>query len=108
VEDSNQHKAQAAIHRRSVLKSIAGFAAASALNPSLTGLAQPQPGVKSINPKWYGFNLLEYFSSDKDWMQHFPYNGDGQFRGGRLPLDAGLGLQLGPPADGLPPMDGRR
>lgn len=80
MEDRNQHKAQAAIHRRSVLKSIAGFAAASALNPSLTGLAQPQPGVKSINPKWYGFNLLEYFSSDKDWMQHFPYNGDGQFR----------------------------
>src|ERR1035438_1318563 len=78
MEESKQHPATASVPRRSVLKSIAGVAAASALGPSLAGLAQP--GVKSINPKWYGFNLLEYFSSDKDWMQHFPYNGDGLFR----------------------------
>jgi hypothetical protein len=24
------------------------------------------------NPKWYGFNLLECFSTDPDWMKYFP------------------------------------
>lgn len=32
------------------------------------------------NPAWYGFNLLEYFSTDPDWMKYFPYKGDGMFR----------------------------
>ena len=32
------------------------------------------------NPKWYGFNLLEYFSTDPDWMKYFPYQNDGMFR----------------------------
>jgi endoglucanase len=31
------------------------------------------------NPKWYGFNLLEYFSTDPDWMKYFPYKDDGMF-----------------------------
>jgi len=34
---------------------------------------------KSINPRWYGFNLLEYFSTDPDWMKYFPYKNDGLF-----------------------------
>jgi hypothetical protein len=28
---------------------------------------------------WYGFNLLEYFSTDPDWMKYFPYKNDGMF-----------------------------
>jgi endoglucanase len=31
------------------------------------------------NPKWFGFNLLEYFSTDPDWMKYFPYKDDGMF-----------------------------
>jgi endoglucanase len=31
------------------------------------------------NPAWYGFNLLEYFSTDADWMKYFPYKNDGMF-----------------------------
>ena len=31
------------------------------------------------NPRWYGFNLLEYFSTDADWMKYFPYKNDGMF-----------------------------
>jgi hypothetical protein len=34
------------------------------------------------NPEWYGFNLLEYFSTDRDWMKYFPYKDDGMFREG--------------------------
>ena len=33
-----------------------------------------------VEPRWYGFNLLEYFSTDPDWMQHFPYGNNGMFR----------------------------
>lgn len=32
------------------------------------------------NPRWYGFNLLEYFSTNPDWMKYFPYRADGMFR----------------------------
>jgi endoglucanase len=32
------------------------------------------------NPAWFGFNLLEYFSTDPDWMKYFPYKADGMFR----------------------------
>jgi len=28
--------------------------------------------VSAKNSKWYGFNLLEYFSTDPDWMKYFP------------------------------------
>lgn len=35
---------------------------------------------KNRNPRWYGFNLLEYFSTDPDWMKYFPYRNDGAFR----------------------------
>jgi endoglucanase len=35
--------------------------------------------VRTTNPAWYGFNLLEYFSTDPDWMKYFPYKDDGLF-----------------------------
>ena len=41
MEDSKPRNYPSDVHRRSVLRSIAGFAAASALHPSLEGLAQP-------------------------------------------------------------------
>jgi len=67
------------ILRRAVLKSMAGLAAASALPLKLRGLDAPATIKGSINPRWYGFNLLEYFSTDADWMKHFPYKNDGMF-----------------------------
>lgn len=63
--------------RRCALKSIAAAAAAGALAPAMKGSAQTQ--AKSINPRWYGFNLMEYFSTDPDWMKYFPYKDDGMF-----------------------------
>ncbi|MGD0942235.1 MAG: cellulase family glycosylhydrolase [Terracidiphilus sp.] len=41
-------------------------------------MASPLRGP-AHNPKWYGFNLLEYFSTDPDWMRYFPYKNDGLF-----------------------------
>jgi endoglucanase len=35
--------------------------------------------VPSTNPRWFGFNLLEYFSVDPIWMTFFPCRNDGQF-----------------------------
>ncbi len=68
------------ISRRAVLQSITGLAAAAAWPTSLRSLAAATAPAKSINPGWFGFNLLEYFSTDPDWMQHFPYKDDGMFR----------------------------
>ncbi len=85
--------------RRAVLKSLAGVAAASALPLSLSGLEARATIAKTVNPRWYGFNLLEYFSIDKDWMGHFPYKlgdfveddfrwmRDWGFNFARLPMD---------------------
>jgi len=85
--------------RRTVLKSLAGVAAASALPLSLRAEDGPATFSGSINPRWYGFNLLEYFSIDEDWMQHFPYKlgdfveddfrwmQDWGFNFARLPMD---------------------
>jgi endoglucanase len=76
------------LSRRSMLKSLA--AAASVLPPALLkagervlsevaeGQAKPASPVK--NPAWFGFNLLEYFSTDRDWMKYFPYKNDGLFQ----------------------------
>jgi endoglucanase len=44
---------------------------------SADGTSNPSTAAK--NPKWYGFNLLEYFSTDPDWMKYFPYKDDGMF-----------------------------
>lgn len=70
----------ARVSRRAVLRSVVGAAAAAALPAHLTAFERPATLSNSINPRWYGFNLLEYFSIDKDWMQHFPYKNDGMFR----------------------------
>lgn len=68
------------VDRRTVLKSMLGVAAVSGLPTALTGLAMPAVSWNSINPRWYGFNLLEYFSTDPDWMKYFPYKNDGNFK----------------------------
>jgi endoglucanase len=73
-----------------MLKSLAASAAAGVLPSALLraraldrrGLAEgrgesPSP-VK--NPAWFGFNLLEYFSTDPDWMKYFPYKNNGLFQ----------------------------
>ncbi len=76
------------LRRRSVLKSLIAAAGAAAL-PCVVAGAQsrtPQPAGEALaaksgsrNPRWYGFNLLEYFSTDPDWMEYFPYKNDGMF-----------------------------
>jgi len=68
------------VDRRTVLKSMLGVAAVSGLPTAFTGLAMPAVSWNSINPRWYGFNLLEYFSTDPDWMKYFPYKNDGNFK----------------------------
>ena len=85
--------------RRAALKSIAGLAAAGAWPLSSHASDGPATFSGSINPRWYGFNLLEYFSIDQDWMQHFPYKlgdfveddfrwmRDWGFNFARLPMD---------------------
>ena len=78
--------------RRTLLKSLTA-ASAAAVFPSgmerLGALVQSVPAqkgpplpppVRAKNPAWYGFNLLEYFSTDPDWMKYFPYTDDGLFR----------------------------
>jgi endoglucanase len=77
--------------RRTLLKSLTAAAAAALLPSAVERLAaQAQsapekqgpplpPSVPAKNPGWYGFNLLEYFSTDPDWMRYFPYKDDGLF-----------------------------
>jgi len=79
MADSEQPKASSHIHRRSVLKSIAGLAAAGVLPKAVAGVEKSSQLKGSINPRWYGFNLMEYFSTEPDWMKHFPYKNDGMF-----------------------------
>jgi endoglucanase len=47
---------------------------------SATTVATLLTGSGNLNPRWYGFNLLEYFSTDPDWMKYFPYRNDGRFK----------------------------
>jgi endoglucanase len=70
---------KSAMDRRAVLKSLATAAVAGAL-PSSLAQALPAVASNSINPRWYGFNLLEYFSTDPDWMKYFPYKNNGNFK----------------------------
>jgi hypothetical protein len=75
------------VNRRDLLKYLGSSALLAALpafkEPSLAAAATHERGAAaaspSINPKWYGFNLLEYFSTDPDWMKYFPYRNDGMF-----------------------------
>ncbi len=74
--------------RRSALKGL-GLAGVSFMLPDFlrsaafgsSNLLEEVAKLKSAtqNPKWYGFNLLEYFSTDPDWMKYFPYKNDGMF-----------------------------
>ena len=105
------------LDRRAAIKSL-GFAAAALMLPAglsnhttLTGTllhgakgrsSSPSP-VK--NPAWYGFNLLEYFSTDADWMKYFPYKNDGMFQEDDFRWIRDWGLQLGSIADGLSLLD---
>ncbi len=70
------------IGRRTILKTlVAGAVAGSFGLPALSASGSQFPLIAgSINPRWYGFNLLEYFSTDTDWMKYFPYKNDGQFK----------------------------
>ncbi len=79
MQDDSPSGASKSISRRAVIGSIAGMAAASAMPEVLMGLEKPAPLPGSINPRWFGFNLMEYFSTDADWMNHFPYKNDGIF-----------------------------
>lgn len=72
--------------RRSLLKSAAALASATMLpaglvSTALADIAFPEQRLPSPakNPRWFGFNLLEYFSTDSDWMKYFPYKNDGMF-----------------------------
>jgi endoglucanase len=58
-----------------------GLAAAAFSSPTAFGTKADSSPSKSLatNPRWYGFNLLEYFSTDPDWMKYFPYKNDGMF-----------------------------
>ena len=80
----------AGLNRRSALKSLGFTAAALMLPAKLSGPCFAQTWsesrkeessspISTQNPKWYGFNLLEHFSTDPDWMKYFPYKNDGMF-----------------------------
>ncbi|MFZ0948875.1 MAG: hypothetical protein WAN19_12135, partial [Candidatus Sulfotelmatobacter sp.] len=72
-------KAGAAVASAAILPS--GLAAAALRGQSVSGTKSDSSKSKSpaMNPRWYGFNLLEYFSTDADWMKYFPYKNDGMF-----------------------------
>jgi len=80
VMNSNWQQIESRISRRGVLKSLAGTAALHVLRSSAQERTDPALIPNSPNPRWYGFNLLEYFSTDPDWMKMFPYKNDGEFR----------------------------
>lgn len=78
--------------RRNLIKSAAGAVSAAILPGKFASFEFPSPStpitssgsfaqsqILAKNPRWYGFNLLEYFSTDPDWMKYFPYRDDGMF-----------------------------
>jgi endoglucanase len=76
------------IGRRHLLKSTAAIASTFLFPAGLSRLAVSQSAPANTkndlptpakNPRWYGFNLLEYFSTDPDWMKYFPYKNGGMF-----------------------------
>jgi endoglucanase len=74
--------------RRDVLKALGASTFAALLPKTSAGLLgvpsessrSSAPSLPAKNPSWYGFNLLEYFSTDPDWMKYFPYKNDGMFQ----------------------------
>src|ERR1035438_1282470 len=91
AESNTSAPGSISLTRRTLLKSAAAVASASLFpfefveaafgsqNTSATKLASSAPKAPAKNPRWYGFNLLEYFSTDPDWMKYFPYKDDGMF-----------------------------
>jgi endoglucanase len=78
------------VNRRSVLKSLALstmgmmlpadlLSRTATANETSSHSTEGASSSSTRNPKWYGFNLLEYFSTDPDWMKYFPYKDDGMF-----------------------------
>jgi endoglucanase len=76
------------ISRREALQVLAGTGAAAWSTPSLLASGRCDQSSQAAtsssqapvrNPAWFGFNLLEYFSTDPDWMKYFPYKDDGMF-----------------------------
>jgi endoglucanase len=55
-----------------------GFAFSRSGASATESQSSPSPATAK-NPRWYGFNLLEYFSTDTNWMKYFPYKNDGMF-----------------------------
>src|SRR5271165_3932734 len=70
---------RARLTRRGLLKSAAALVSVAILPPAFAGIAFSEQSTPVKNPRWYGFNLLEYFSTDPDWMKYFPYKNDGMF-----------------------------
>lgn len=71
------------VNRRTALKSLAMVAGSQLLPVGFSSMASAislQAKGPATNPKWHGFNLLEYFSTDADWMKYFPYKNDGMFQ----------------------------
>lgn len=76
----NLIKSAAAVASAAILPvEIAGFEFATSSIPATKSGASVQSPSLDNNPSWYGFNLLEYFSTDPDWMKYFPYRNDGMF-----------------------------
>src|SRR5690349_10154412 len=81
--DATSGRALAGVTRRTAIKSL-GVTASALLIPAAFSAAASTANLQAknlaSNPKWYGFNLLEYFSTDADWMKYFPYKNDGLFQ----------------------------
>lgn len=71
------------IGRRTALKVIAALVASPAMGLAIGGLNSSARAANvptpAKSPRWYGFNLLEYFSTDPDWMKYFPFKNNGVF-----------------------------
>jgi aryl-phospho-beta-D-glucosidase BglC (GH1 family) len=80
MQDHKGFETAANLSRRTVLKSMAGVAAAAVISTPFAGMAAPLEQGKQSNPKWYGFNLLEYFSTDPNQMTSYLYGCDGAFK----------------------------
>jgi endoglucanase len=79
MDERAQRSLRAGMTRRQTLAGAAGAALALAAGPA----AAAKPGREGLSarthPAWYGFNLLDYFSTDADWRKIFPGAGEGRF-----------------------------
>lgn len=71
------------VDRRTILKTLAGALMLPAGSLAIANQAPRAHAADSSpparSPRWFGFNLLEYFSTDPDWMKYFPFKNDGEF-----------------------------